>query len=285
MERVNFREEREVGPTLHDSATFIRRNLIPFLKSCFLVAIVPMLIAGVAMGMSLSSFYADLGSGYENPNTITDPISFMKDFSLSYLIMGIALAIYFIMGIAYIKQYVNGEEYINQSSLLTELKKNFLKIFFGGILVGIIVGIGSMLCFLPGIYLAVVLIHFSAIIIIEEKGVGSSIARSFKLIKGKWWDTFLLYFVTYLINAGISFIGILPLYIVMIINMVSGIQSNDPTQITESMTMVSWMMPLYMLISLVVTFVLITVSTMRYYSLVEGKEGTGEKGEIESIGV
>ena len=284
MERINFREFGDLGKILNKSAMFIRYNFIPIIKASSILVFIPLVIGLILLGISTSSFYSNLGISLDDPYSFTNPFGLMIMMLPSYLLISISLMMFYIIGISYMKHYVNGEENITQQTVYKDVKKHFLKVFFGGLLTIIITYIGMIFCLIPGIYLAVVFSHLFCIAIIEDKGYGNSFNRSFTIIKGQWWNSLLLYFVSTLIVAGISFIMILPMYIVMFAGMFKNIESNNPEAMFESMSYMGWFMPLYLLAYVVNILITATIQTTNYYSLVEAKEGIGEKGAIENIG-
>ncbi len=58
------------------------------------------------------------------------------------------------------------------------------------ILYALIVALGSIALVIPGIYLAVRLYYFIDAILIDEKGVISSLKTSWRIVRGNWWATF-----------------------------------------------------------------------------------------------
>jgi heme/copper-type cytochrome/quinol oxidase subunit 2 len=78
---------------------------------------------------------------------------------------------------------------------------------------------------------------------------------------------------------------IAPVYVIMFIKMFSAGSANNPAEMMSSLSMMGWVTPIYMIVSLVVSLIFTTVSSVNYYSLVEGKEGLGEKEAINSIGL
>lgn len=281
MERINFKEVRDLGKVLRDSAQFIRQNFVPLFKASLLYVIVPIIVGGILVGMGTSQMYSNMG----NPESISNPFHFIQQLAPGYLLVSIAYMIFYIFCISYIKKYVNGDELLDSSSLFAEVKKHIFKVFLGGIVVVFLVYLGFILCVVPGVYLSIVLAHVFAIAIVEDKSFGKSFSKSFEIIKGKWWDSFILFFVTSIINGAIAFIVILPMYIFMFVNMFSSIKENDPSGAMSSMSSLGWFMPFYILVYLVLTFIIATVVTMNYYSLIEATEGVGEKEDIDSIGM
>ena len=58
------------------------------------------------------------------------------------------------------------------------------------IVTSLMIIIGMMFCFIPGIYLCVPLSFVLIILYAENKDFGESIGRSFKLVSQNWWATF-----------------------------------------------------------------------------------------------
>jgi hypothetical protein len=195
------------------------------------------------------------------------------------------MTFYLILVVAYIKQYEKGEENITFDTLWPEMRRNFFKVFFSAILLFIVIYIGFIFCLIPGIFLAVALAPLLIIMVTEERRFGDSWSRSFFLTRDHWWESFGLYFVTALINMAISFIIILPMYIFIFVKMFAGFRDypEDPEMAMDGMSAMSWFMPVFFLLSLLTNMIFITVITFKYYSLVEVKEGLGEKEAIENI--
>ena len=68
-------------------------------------------------------------------------------------------------------------------------------VFLASVVYGIVVMIGMLLLILPGIYICVALSLYYYVIVIENLGPIEGLKRSFRLIKGHWWRTFLILFI------------------------------------------------------------------------------------------
>lgn len=281
METINFRESADLGKILQKSAQFFRQNFIGICKASLLLVVIPFIIGSVFIGMGVSKMYSGMDENLGNPSYIFE---YVWQLLPGYILMGVALVLTYVICLSYIKHYVNGVETITQKTVMQDVKKHFLKVFFGGLLIAIICYIGFFLCLVPGIYLAVVLSHLFAIAIVEDKSFGASFSKSFAIIKGNWWNSFLLYLVTSLIVAGISFLVILPTYIIMGVSMFKNVQSGTPEKMFESISGLAWFAPLYMVIYFITLVVTTIVQAANYYNLVERQEGIGEKSAIESVG-
>src|SRR5690606_27594997 len=59
----------------------------------------------------------------------------------------------------------------------------------------------------------------------EKKGFFEAITRSYKLIQGKWWSTFGLLMILYFIMMTISYIFMIPYYVVMMVSTLHTIET------------------------------------------------------------
>ncbi|MBC7287712.1 MAG: glycerophosphoryl diester phosphodiesterase membrane domain-containing protein [Armatimonadetes bacterium] len=76
------------------------------------------------------------------------------------------------------------------------------------LLVTILVGMGFILCVIPGIYLAIALIFAVPVVVLEGLGAGAAIGRSMELVRGYWFHVFVTMLLLGLI-VGIIQVGIL----------------------------------------------------------------------------
>ena len=86
------------------------------------------------------------------------------------------------------------------------------------ILVGLVVGIGFLLLFVPGLIFLVFFAVATPSFVIERLGVTAAMSRSWNLVKGKWWHTLGVIAIAFIITSiitrvltaigGASFIGV-----------------------------------------------------------------------------
>ncbi len=280
MERINFREQADLGMILQKSAQFIRQNFIGIMKSSLLIILLPLLLGTFLLANSTMNLYAVAEVNMNNPSDI---LSLYTGLLPGYFCVSIAFMLFYISCVSYIKQYANGVEVINQNTVFAELKKHILTVFFGGFLVAILAYVGVILCVFPGIYLAIVFSHIFCIVIIEDKGFGTAFNRSFKIIKGNWWNSFALYFVSTIISGAISFVMLLPAYIYSVVVIFMGVTSEDPN--LTGLGNAAGGLVLFSMLAYIVSFLIMaTIQSANYYNLIERQEGVGEKLDIESFG-
>ena len=281
MERINFKQERDLGATLQDASTFIKQNFFKMMKPTLLVVAIPLLLGSVMIFTGLQDMFGNMEAMNEDPTMI---FSFMGEMFVSYFMIIIALILSYVMFYGYIKLYVAGQEEITLGDLMPILKSKGISLTFSAILLFILMYIGLFLCVLPGIYLSIVFVHFFVISIVEETGFCETWKRSFFLIKDNWWYAFGLYFVTYLISLGIMMIFYIPIYAIMGVELLSAVEQNDPAAaMSNYMSSMSYVFPFYYLAALLMSLLFSVVSALCYFSLVEQKEGTGERELIDSL--
>ena len=107
------------------------------------------------------------------------------------LIIGVLLSIYISIALyRYVKMIVDDED-VNFKELFTSSAKVYGMFFIKNLLFVLAVGLGLMLCILPGIYLAVRLAFVLYIAANEpELSVSETFSKSMNLTKGKFWQLF-----------------------------------------------------------------------------------------------
>lgn len=117
---------------------------------------------------------------------ILTPGQYWLFFLLTILISGFAGLV--IAKMAY--DSIAGKPAINDAVSLAARK--FLPYIAVSILYSLIVGVGTVLLILPGIFFGVKLVFCSYFILFDDKGVFSSLAASWQMLKGNWWRVFVL---------------------------------------------------------------------------------------------
>jgi hypothetical protein len=80
----------------------------------------------------------------------------------------------------------------------------YITLLVASIISGIIVMLGFVALFIPGIFLGVKLFFVQYGILIGNKGVVSSLKNSWKITKGNWWRVFILMIVFSIVSMLIS---------------------------------------------------------------------------------
>lgn len=287
---IEFRKKRDLGRMLSDTFKFLGSEWKPFLGTIIKVAIIPILIAIAAMiyytkissdfmGVFNQSMYLDYAPSF---NFTTLLVPFLA-FSVATLI---AYALITISALSYIKSYISNRGVVNFEEVGEETKSRFGSYVGLAFLNGIIVLFGALFCFLPGIYLGVVLSLSICILIFQNQGVTESISDSFGFIKGHWWDTFGILFVVQLMVGIIGFCFDLPAVIYELGDLGLG-TGEDPSEIMDIFSD-----PIYLcllvfsnFVRFILYMVTIIVTVFIYYDIKEQKNPSSEgRSIIEEIG-
>ncbi len=282
---VEFKKTRDLGAIISDTFKFIRENWKGFFGTVFRIAGPAMILFIVAMGLYMRSAFGmvgDLESG-GSPNFPADLFVYL------FVAMICALIFYVLMQMSslyYVKSYINNNGSADRDEVITNVKQNFLKFLGLGFLIMIIVLVGAVLCFFPGIYLGIVLSLATSIMVFEGKSIGDTISHCFTLIKDHWWETFGVIFVVGLLVSILGMVFSVPNIIYQMVYTISSVGNEDPTAVLGLFSD-----PVYLILtvfSYVGQFMLSSVtlisSVFIYYDLNEQKNLTGTFEKIDSLG-
>jgi hypothetical protein len=158
------------------------------------------------------------------------------------------------------------------------VKRKFLGTFLSSIGLALIVGLGFVVLFIPGFYLAVSLSLFFVVYTVEGSDFISTISRCLSLTSGKWWSTFGLIFIMGLMITMVLF-GIMSVFgIAMGVKGLLTVNSGLPQAAIIAFT------ALTQLLNLLVYPPLLLALAFQYFNLVERKEGLGLHSLIDQLG-
>jgi len=146
------------------------------------------------------------------------------------------------------------------------------------VILSLIPFVGPFLYFIGIIYLSVNLSLFPFIIAHEKVNIGTAFSRSFSLIKGKWWFSFGLYILFFLIIYFSMYAAMIPMILVGVISPLAGLTSGGGTII---------MIVLFIIILFFIYFLLIAAMnflfSFQYFNLLARKEGANLSERISAI--
>ena len=119
--------------------------------------------------------------------------------------------------------------------------------------------------------------------IFEQRGFIESFKRSAQLVENNWWKTFGVIFVLGIIQSALSYIAIIPMYIIMIFGVMTGFDSNGDlnTGMMAGMGLLYWLLIIF---SMYLAFLFLNGAVIQFHSLKEEKEGTSLFDQIDLIG-
>ena len=191
-------------------------------KKVILFAI--LLFVGVAVASSFISFLLELILGIESrdPELMQEVIK-NRDFSLlinspgfitntssSYVIGLLFYPLY--AGFLYIIHKANNNLEFNFSDLLIGYKQNTLNIILYGLLSGVLIGIGFVLCVIPGIFIFALTFIGLPIVFFENKGPIEALEKAFEISKQHVWTVVGISVLSVLLSISgvfLCFVGII----------------------------------------------------------------------------
>lgn len=201
MEKINLFESRDMGRSFELSFSFLKQNYGAICKG--ILVFVPLLLLAAFFMPSQSDLNTSM-SGVSSPLAM---LSAMGGMWLTYFLIGIASLLSTTYTVCYMAEYAASEDgNITSGAVWNRVKKNILSLFITQILYGLAVGIGLMFCIAPGIFIAVSLMFYPFVIVVEGESVIDSLKRSYYIVQGNWWSTF-----------GYGFLVVIVIYIVSMI--------------------------------------------------------------------
>ena len=87
---------------------------------------------------------------------------------------------------------------------------------------GLVVFIGFLFLFIPGIYIGISFTFGSYLLILRDNGLGKIITESMAMVKGNWWKTFGFILVMYLLVGVVAYLFGIPYMFVMMSSAFTG---------------------------------------------------------------
>lgn len=195
---------RDFGQYFEATFDFLKHNYGAICKG--LVFFLPLLLIG--------SYFIPAAASMPT-NTYDMDVSDIWSIYLSIIVAGIfsSLSSFLAMiyTIAYMAEYslsVDGK--VEMSAVWARLKRAFLPLIGGYIVYSIIVVIGAIFCFIPGIYIAVACFFYAYVYINEDQTIIDSLRRSYDIVQNKWWITFLYLLIFGIVIAILSLLFSIP---------------------------------------------------------------------------
>ncbi len=282
---IEFKKKRELGDILSDTFAFLRAQLKPFFN-VFLKIVGPYLaIMAISYGFYMYSI-GDLinftGDLLDSPTDAILTIAAVGVFFLSIIaayVMAQATTLY------YIKSYTDLKGAIDFNTIKKNVYGSFWKFIGLAILAGLSIGVGLMLCVIPGVYLYVPLALSFSIMVFGQKGASEAFSDSFKLIKNEWWMTFATLFVVGIIVTIASYAFSIPstIYTYARMGILSGeIDADFTGNLFDPIAIFLGIISL--LAQFFLSIISLVAGALIYFNLNEKKNFTGTFERIQNLG-
>ncbi|MDH6307570.1 hypothetical protein M2451_000020 [Dysgonomonas sp. PFB1-18] len=220
QEKIKLFGSRDFAGNFDMSLKFIKQNFFPIAKG--IAYLIPLFLIGSYFIPNIFKLYYHLGGNVNNPNAAN---LVFEDFSplgvfVGYILFGGAMLAIALYTISYMALYVKSEDgVVNSSDVWKKVTGAILPILGASILFGILVLIGSVLCYIPGIMVAVYLGFYIYVYINEDLGIIDSFKRSYELVQNNFWITLGFSIVFSFLIGMVAMVFTAPFYVGMIASM------------------------------------------------------------------
>jgi len=316
MENPNFiyyHRTRDFGRKLNATFEFIRQNFKPLFKSILFIAGPPVLIGSLLLGSFMGDFMnfsivSSKGGGPEAFRQYFLSIGFWAQMAL----MIVFLVVSGVMTTATINSYIilyeeKAGQKVDVHDVWQRVRETFW-MYFGTMFFFALCGmLAYIIVLIPIVVLAqisVALVILSVMVLggvmvyllisvsltffvrgYEKIGFLDALARSFRLVQGKWWSTLGLIVILHMIMSFASYIFMIPWYAMWIVTMMHSIEAGSPAETSSTMQilMTVFFAFYYLAYTMLTSLPQIGVA-FQYFNLVEMKESRGLMNSIESLG-
>ncbi len=289
---IEFKKERDLGAIINDTFAFIRENWKPYFGAIIKIA-GPFILAGSILMVVFLGYYLNVVgdmTGMNNGGNPDDVLGMLLPmFGWIGLLAIVFMLVYVIVSLTslyYVKSYISNNGEVNIADVRTNTFKNIWNFVGLAIVIVLMIIVGAILCYFPGIYLAIVLSLATSIMVFEDKSIGDSISHCFTLIKGQWWSTFGVLLVVGILVNILGYAFSVPALIYQLVSDGTLMGESDPTVVFDTMKD-----PINIglnVIAYIGKFVLSSVTLIAavfiYFDLNEQKNLTGTIEKIDSLG-
>lgn len=201
QQKINLLRVRDFSENFNVIFEFSKQNYKNILKGICYVILGVFVVAFLTMGINTQ---------------VTDPYELLAIYTgwqmgLGSILSSLISIIISAFVICYMVQYNESENgIVSNSSVWSKATGVILPLIGYGIVYGVIVVIGCVLCLIPGIIVGVYLIFYSYIYVVERLSLVDTFKRSWELVTDNWFVTFGVVFIIAIAIFLINFLlGIL----------------------------------------------------------------------------
>lgn len=285
---IPFRRRRDLGDVLNVTFAFIRQNYGK-LGRCLLYFVAP-----VWLLLSIPNALLQIRLFEYNP---ADPqIADFSDLVAEYMVVmlfvtaGIVLEVLVIYAYLFLYQDHGGADGFTLDDVWAYARARFWKVagatlLFGAMLfltmtIVLIPCLGLLAYFAGAAYLVVVFSVAVPLMLREERGIVDAFTRSRELVRGAWWQTFAVLFVTWILMTVLGILFSAPLMVVAFTSALHGVEGGGGPG-------VRWMVAAFSVLASVGSLLLypipLVAAAFQYFSLVEEKERVGLIERIDAM--
>lgn len=289
--KIEFRKKRDFGEVLNVSFAFIRQNYQLIFKSLLFIAGPFVLVGSVLPGLLFSPSLGAAEGGFSQVDFTQIIVNVLSFIVGSVMAVGVVYEYMLLYEKNEGLQVKTGEVWkaVRRSFFTILLNSLAIVLLFGGLIsmVGYVsfMAIGAFTAFLfvsiAGTYLTVVLSILIIVCLCEKVNFFQAVVRCFKLIEGRWWQTFALLFICGIVQMALVTVIFLPF---TVMGASEDLFSDSASSLTTSLIFVA-LAGIVFILTVTISFCLtLIVSGFQYFSLVEQKDAIGLLKRIQNMG-
>lgn len=272
---IRFREVRDFSQVLSTAFVFLRQNFKPLLRDLVYV-VGPVIIILAIVQIFYMRLFGDVPETYQNPS------SFFLTLLGLMVCSGLAYVLLYATVNSHILLYMqHGPRQYTSAQVVEMVKRFFWRLAVGMFVAMLLVGVGFMLCGIPGIYFYGVLSILPMVLMAEDRDAMSPIGRSFDLVSGHWWQTFLLVVVASFLQFSLGWMVMIPNTVAQYVMQLGTAGVVELSGAQQALLMV--LATLGTVVGTLLYAITCTVTAVQYFNLVERKELVGLQERIEQI--
>lgn len=283
--KIELLKPRDFGEIINDTFIFIRQNFKPLMKYFFIFCGF-FLLAGVATSLvqqfKIVNILSNSGANdYNSYSSSYGPFRFWGwEYFLQIFFLWLENTAVIVTVLCYMTLYrQKGNTTPETEEMWGYFKFFFLRILGSSFLLTILLVVGFVLCFIPGIWLSPIFALVAPIMVMENASFGYAFNQSFKLIKDNWWVTFGALIIIIIVLYVAAVIVVMPAAIVNGIGIYSSLTKG------KSVSMLATIITTVLSQVAHVFYILPVITTgLCYFNLNESKEGTGLIERINQFG-
>ncbi len=276
---IEFRQVRDFSGVLSATFAFLRQNFKD-IAMMILTFVGPLIVIDTAL-----NFYFLQEMDTTTTNSVERLFQMYQNFSLVFLasliVNLLAYSIFAASVLLFIKRYIASHGApLDFKELLSPAIGYVPTTVVAYIITIVLFVIGLVLLIVPGVYVAIALSFVFIALIIEEKGLMESFARSFSVVSDNWWATFGLMLVLVMIAWALGVAVALPISVIgFAVGFASG-EGFNPATFSQVFVLAQ---PLIAFLNYIVYSAIFIGLTFKFFSIVEAKERPHLIEKVESL--
>lgn len=279
--KIELAKPRDFGEVISDTFQFIRQNFKDLLKNYFIFCGFFM-VAGAASTFLQQYRVMTLvrASTAGEPPTFNNFSTMWLSYAATVIIILLMYAAVTVTTLSYMALYKQkGNVAPTSEEIWGYFKYYYLRVLITNLLTSILLGLGFVLCLIPGIWLFPIVSIIFPIMIMENASLSFAFNRAFTLINNNWWITAGCIFVIWIVTYFMMMFVTLPAQAINLTTILLGTSKN----MNLSMGGILLSVVLGQLAQVLMVIPLIGIA-LCYFNLSETKDGTSLLDKINQFG-